>query len=315
METIIRKKILLAVDGSDQALEAVRYMGAVVTPEGTEVVLFYVGSDFPEVFWDMNNNPLYRSKKDGVMGWLADSQLAIGEFKEKAFKILADAGFPDDAVQVRTQARKTGILSDIIQESYQGYHAVIVGRTGVSRLKDMVLGSMAHKLAEKIKHIPTVIVAGRPTTGRILIALDESIEAMRGVSCVGGLAGSGNQGIALYHCLNPPAMFSLGGGRSKTFEDEKSWRRYNENRFRPYMEEATRRLVEAGIDAERISRGFVFSRGKIIMKILETAILGKFGTIVVGRRDAVSFFEAYFRGRFADTLIKTLDNMAVWVVS
>lgn len=311
----MRKKILLAVDGSDQALEAVRYTGAVVAPQGTEVVLFYAGSNFPEVFWDMNNNPLYRSKKNGVMEWLADNQLVIGEFKEKAFKILADAGLPAEAVHVKTQAIKTGILNDIVQESYEGYHAVVVGRTGVSRLKDFVLGSTAHKLAEKVKHIPTVIVAGTPTTGRVLIALDESIEAMRGVSCIGALAGSTNLEFTIYHCLNPPSMFRPAAGRPKTSEDEKSWRIYNENRFRPYMEEATQRLAAAGIDPERISRGFLFSRGNIIQKISETAVLGKFGTIVVGRRDAVSFYEAYFRGRFADTLIKTLDNMAVWVVS
>ena len=68
-------------------------------------------------------------------------------------------------------------------------------------------------------------------------------------------------------------------------------------------------------NAERISRGFVFSRGNIFQKISETAELGKFGTIVVGHRDAVSFFQAYVRGRFADTLIKTLDHMAVWSVA
>ena len=41
-------------------------------PDGPTIVLFYVGMGFPEVFWDMNNNPLYRSKKNKVMGWLAD---------------------------------------------------------------------------------------------------------------------------------------------------------------------------------------------------------------------------------------------------
>ena len=66
----IKRKILLAVDGSDQTLEAVRYIGTLVRPDMTEIVLFYVGSGFPEVFWDMNRNPLYRSKKTKVMGWL-----------------------------------------------------------------------------------------------------------------------------------------------------------------------------------------------------------------------------------------------------
>lgn len=315
MNTIIRKKILLAVDGSDQALEAVRYICTVAAPDRTDIVLFSVGIGFPEVFYDMDNNPLYRSKKTKVMGWLADHQLVIGEFKEKALKILATAGFPEDAIDVKTQTKKAGILKDIIQESYQNYSAIIVGRTGVSRLKDLILGSMAHKLAEKIKHIPTVIVAGKPTSRRILVALDESIEAMRGVSCIGALAGAGDLEISLCHCLKPPAMSRFTSEGPNKAESDQNWRTYHANRFKPYMDEATQRLVDAGIDARQISRDFIFVRINTIQEIIDTAFNRKFGTIVVGRREAVSFTEEHLRGRFSEKIINSLNNMAVWVVS
>lgn len=315
MDTTIRRKILLAVDGSDQALEAVRYISTVVAPDQTDIVLFSVGIGFPEVFWDMDNNPLYRSKKTKVMGWLADHQLVIGEFKEKAFTILAAAGFPEDAINVKTQTKKTGILKDIIQESYQNYSAIVVGRTGVSRLKDLILGSMAHKLAEKIKHIPTVIVAGQPISRKILIALDESIEAMRGVSCIGALAGAGDLAISLCHCLKPPAMSRFTSEGPNKTEGEQDWREYHVNRFKPYMDEATQRLVDAGINVQRISRDFIFVRINTIQEIIETAVTGKFGTIVVGRREAVSFAQGHLRGRFSEKIIKSLNSIAVWVVS
>jgi nucleotide-binding universal stress UspA family protein len=315
MNTIIRKKILLAVDGSDQALEAVRYICRVVAPDRTDIVLFSVGIGFPEVFYDMDNNPLYRSKKPKVMGWLADHQLVIGEFKEKALKILDTAGFPEDAIHVKTQTKKAGILKDIIQESYQNYSAIVVGRTGVSRLKDLVLGSMAHKLAEKIKHIPTVIVAGMPTSRRIMVALDESIEAMRGISCIGALAGSGDLEISLCHCLKPPTMSRFTSESPKKTEDEQDWRAYHANRFKPYMDEATQRLVDAGLNAKQISCDFIFVKVNPIQEIIETAANRKFGTIVVGRREAVSFAQEHLRGRFSEKIIKSLNDMAVWVVS
>lgn len=315
LETTIRRKILLAVDGSDQALEAVRYISTILPPDRTVIVLFSVGTGFPEVFWDMNNNPLYRSKKTKVMGWLADHQLIIGEFKEKAVKILTDAGFLEDAVFIKTQTKRAGILKDIIQESYQDYSAIVVGRTGVSRLKDLILGSMAQKLAVKIKHIPTVIVGGKPLSRKILIALDESIEAMRGVSSAGALAGHSNPEITICHCLKPSTMSRITGGQPDTTEGEYDWRKYNENRFKPYMDEATQRLVDAGINAERITRDFIFVKGNVIYKIIETALTGNFGTIVVGHRDISSFTQEYFRGRFSEKIIKTLDNMAVWVVN
>ena len=315
MDTIIRRKILLAVDGSDQALEAVRYISTVVAPDRTDIVLFSVGIGFPDVFYDMDNNPLYRSKKTGVMGWLADHQLLIGEFKEKALKILAAAGFPEAAIAVKTRTQKAGILKDIIQESYQNYSAIVVGRTGVSRLKDLILGSMAHKLAEKIKHIPTVVVAGKPTSRRILVALDESIEAMRGVSCIGALAGARNLEISLCHCLKPPAVSRFTSKSPGKVEAEKDWRVYHANRFKPYMDEAAQRLVDAGLNARQISRDFIFVRVNPIQEIIETAVNRKFGTIVVGRREAVSFTQEHLRGRFSETIIKSLKNMAVWVVN
>ena len=81
------------------------------------------------------------------------------------------------------------------------------------------------------------------------------------------------------------------------------------------MEEATQRLTEAGIEAGRISRDYVFVKGNTIQKITEAALGGKFGTIVVGRREAASFAEEHFRGRFGETLIRSLENMAVWVVN
>ena len=315
METAIRRKILLAFDGSDQSLEAVRYISTIFPPDETDMVLFSVGTGFPEVFWDMNNNPLYRSKKTKVMGWLADHQLAIGEFKEKAIKILADAGFLEEAVCVKTQTKRAGILKDIIQESYQNYSAIVVGRTGVSRLKDLILGSMAPKLADKIKHIPTIIVGGKPVSRKILIALDESIEAMRGVSSAGALAGHSDPEITICHCLKLPAMSRMTKGRPNTTEGGQEWREYNENRFKPYMDEATQRLVDAGIKADRISRDFIAVKGNAIHKIVETALTGNFGTIVVGRREVISFTQEHFRGRFSEKIIKLLDNMAVWVAS
>ena len=38
-------------------------------------------------------------------------------------------------------------------------------------------------------------------------------------------------------------------------------------------------------------------------------------TIVVGRREVISFTQEHFRGRSSEKIIKSLNNMAVWVVS
>ena len=311
----VKYNILLAVDGSDQALEAVRYAGAMMPAEQAELVLFYVGTGFPEVFWDMDENPLYRSEKKRVMGWLANHQLTMGEFKEKAFKILENAGFDEKDVRVHTRVKRTGVFKDIIQETYQDYRAIVIGRTGVSRFKDLVIGGMARKLAANIRHIPTVIVGGKPNPDKILIALDESIESMRGVSCVAALTGAADPEVTLCHCLVPKSLFGSYDRSQVIDADEKGWKRYHQNRFRPYMVEAVQRLMTGGVREERIHREFAMAKGSVIQEMVEMARDGNFGTIVVGHREDVSFFQAYVRGRFSDKIIESMNNCAVWVVS
>ena len=310
---VIRRKILIAVDGSDQALEAVRYIGMIVPPALTEIVLLSVGTGFPEVYWDMNSNPLYRSKKVKVEKWLADNQLVLGEFKEKAFKILSDAGFPEEAVTVKTQTKKTNILKDIVQESYQNYQALVVGRTGISRLKDLVVGSMAFKLIENVRHIPIIVVGGKPVSNKILIALDESIEAMRATTCIGDLAHARGLEVSLFHVFNDQNLSPISGNGTTKVLDEEAVLKYNRNRFRPYMDEAVKHLVKAGMTKENISVDFLFHQGNAIQKIVDTALAGNFGTIVVGRRDAVGFIEGVLHGRFSNKLISSTYNVAVWV--
>jgi len=312
---VIRRKILIAVDGSDQALEAVRYISMIVPPDLTEVVLLSVGTGFPEVYWEMNRNPLYQSKKVKVEKWLADNQLVLGEFKEKAFKILSDAGFPEEAVTVKTQTKKTNILKDIVQESYQGYQALVVGRSGISRLKDFVVRSMAFKLIENVRHIPIVVVGGKPASKKILIALDESIEAMRATTCIGDLARARGLEVSLFHVFNDQNLSPISNNGIAGELDQETVLKYNQNSFRPTMDEAVKRLVKAGMIKKNISVDFLFHQGNPIQRIIDTAVEGNYGTIVVGRREAVSFMGVMLHGRVSNKLISSTCDVAVWVAS
>jgi len=311
----ILRKILLAVNESDQALEAVRYVAGMVPPDSTQIVLFHVGTEYPEVFWDMDRNPLYRSKMPKVMGWLADRQLVIGEFKEKAVKILTDAGFPEDAVQVKTQTKKTSLVRDIVQESYQNFSAVVLGRTGTSRLKDLLIGSLAAKLVNRIKHIPLIIVGGRPVSQKILIALDKTIEAMRSVNSVVVLAGVRDHEIILYHTLRLPGMFRKSTDKRIRTERVQDWLEYSRNKFKPCMDEATHRLTKAGITADRISRNYAIVKGNPVPQLVEEAQKEECGAIVVGRREVISFAEEYISGRFSLKVLNLAERMAVWIVN
>jgi nucleotide-binding universal stress UspA family protein len=190
-----------------------------------------------------------------------------------------------------------------------------VGRTGISRLKYLIFGSIAQKLTERVRHIPTVIVGGSLKSRTILIALDDSMEAMRGVSSVAALAGPSDPRIILCGCLDPAGIAGDKGAVRLAANGETGWIQRHSDRFNPLMDEASRRLAAGGVSKGNISRQFVRINGNAIGSIIEAFTAGCFGTIVVGHRDAIGFTHEQLRGRFSEKIIRSLDHMAVWVAS
>ncbi|MGB6929387.1 MAG: universal stress protein [Syntrophobacteria bacterium] len=174
-----KRRILLAVDGSDQAFEAVRYVSHLFPPNRMEVVLFHVLTKIPESFWDIERNPTFRHQLAPVAVWATQQQTAMQEFMEKSRQLFVKQGVPEEAVSIKSQERQVGIARDIAREAQKDYDSVVVGRWGVSKLKDLVWGSIANKLVAHLIHIPLCVVGGAPESGKILVALDTSEEAMR----------------------------------------------------------------------------------------------------------------------------------------
>jgi len=113
-------RILAAVDGSDQALNAIRYISGIFPPERTEVVLLHVNPDVPESFLDLEKGDLgkdgvLRSTVENISSWSTHLKKEIDKFMERAHGILVEANFPPDAVKIKIQSRKAGIARDILK--------------------------------------------------------------------------------------------------------------------------------------------------------------------------------------------------------
>jgi hypothetical protein len=100
-----KSRILLAVDGSEQSISAVRYIGKIFN-KNAKIVLFHVGSDIPEVFKDMNTD------RSTILGqipfeiWKAHQEEAIKGFMEKGRTILIRSGFDPKAVELESTKPK-----------------------------------------------------------------------------------------------------------------------------------------------------------------------------------------------------------------
>jgi nucleotide-binding universal stress UspA family protein len=134
--------------------------------------------------------------------------------------------------------------------------------------------------------------------GKILVGLDGSEGAMRAVDYVGKMVGAYFE-VTFYH-----AVRAL---------DEKIFRKAEES-MKSVLEEATGRLEDAGFRRNQITTrtatGVLSRAGAII----QYALKGGYGTIVVGRR-GLSEVEEFSMGRVSNKVIHMAREMAVWVVS
>jgi len=316
-----KKKLLLAVDGSEQSFEAVRYASQVFPPNRVEPVLFHVMDKIPESFWDIEKNPTFRHKLAPVAAWASQQEKFIEEFMEKSRQLFLDRHVPEERVSVNIQERKVGVARDIVREAQNGYDAVVVGRWGMSKLKDLVWGSIANKLVGHLVHVPLWVVGGSPPAGKLLLAVDSSEETMGTVDYVVSMLEGSDWQVTLFHALRGFESLSAAYEgpvapllETIDFSELKNEFKQAEKTIQKVFEEANGRFAEAGLNSDRVTTKIVTGALSRAKAIAEEAKAGGYGTIVVGRR-GLSRVEEFFMGRVSSKVIQLAKEMAVWVVS
>lgn len=307
-------KVLVAVDGSEQSLRAIRYAARVFPPDRTRIVLFHVQAQLFELFSDLDAYPHYKTRVTGLKRWATEQKQDIASVMDSARAYFRQKGFSDSAITVKTPSKNLGVTEDILKESYEGYHAIVVGRTGWSRFKDWLVKSTAMKLVTKIKHIPIVVVGGNPEAKHFLVAFDGTHGAMKGVVCVGALVGKSDNHLQLYSMIDSKKKFWPGEDPYFKIDNCTSRIVIGKEKIGEQLEEARTRLLEEGVPSERLSlRIHTVGRDRAT-HIVRQAEENNFGSVVVGRRGLITFIDEFFIGRVSDQVLRLANELAVWVI-
>jgi nucleotide-binding universal stress UspA family protein len=317
-----RKKILVAVDGSDHALQAVRYTANTVPADSVEIVLFHIVTKVPESFWDLEREPAYHYRIADIREWEIEQEKLIQEFMDQACEILCAAGIPRESVTVNIQERKVGIARDIIAESRRGYDTVVVGRRGLSELKDFVLGSIATKLVEKLIHVPIWIIGAKQQRCKFLVSMDTSEGAMLAANYLANMLGrSPHCQVTLFHVERGLDIFHQRRGKIPVQTADKAWKERLEKEWEQaecgiesVFAEATDCLLKTGMTPARVCQKIVKGPSNPSSVIVDEAELGGYDTVVVGRR-GLSKVQEFFMGRVSNKVIHLAKDKAVWVIS
>ncbi|SPD73921.1 UspA domain protein [uncultured Desulfobacterium sp.] len=308
-----RHRILVAVDGSNQSLDAVGYIGRMLRPETSEIVLFNVMRDITDAFRDVGADPTFHSRIADISQWQLTQENMLKKFMDEGLKVLTDNGFHQDSVEIKIFKSQVGVARDIIEESKKGYSAVVVGRRGLSRLMDIMMGSVAYKLVERLANVPVWVVGGAPTSSKVLVAVDHSQGAMRAVDHVGDILGGRGKEITLLNVLRTPSMFVP---ELETLSPDKQKEIFSlaKDDVEPVFNTAKGVLTESGFAEDQITTNLITGVMSRAGTIVDEARRGGYGTIVIGRR-GISRVEEFFMGRVSNKVISLAKEMAVWVVN
>ena len=155
----MEKKILVAIDDSENARRAVEFVANFFAPDN-KITLFNVVQDTAAIC-AMNSPELtpYFTSQQGSFCLLEEKKKKlVDEAMQKAKRILLNAKFEEKNITIKSETKKSGVARDIIKEAKSGYNAVVMGKRGLSGIKDFLLGSVSHKVFNTVKDISVLVV-------------------------------------------------------------------------------------------------------------------------------------------------------------
>ncbi|UCG13064.1 MAG: universal stress protein [Deltaproteobacteria bacterium] len=157
--------VLIAVDGSRNSMRAVEYAGEVfATHPEARLVLFHILPVISRVLLDkeeikaVNARKVERPDLAGLY-WRLEDEDKMSEFFAKAQDVLEKAGMKQEQIKSKFRV-KTGEIPDAILEEIAlgNYKTLILGRRGLSRVREFFLGSVSTKVVREARGCAVCVV-------------------------------------------------------------------------------------------------------------------------------------------------------------
>ncbi|RJX24847.1 MAG: universal stress protein [Desulfurivibrio sp.] len=309
----MKKKILVAVDGSYCSLNEIHYLSKLFGEHediSIHLITIVSGSLPPSSEW------LNEEDKMNMLSPEARNKINLAKKhlrEETAF--LTHHGLKEEQVTSAMQLSRTGVANDLIHEMHKGiYDALVIARRGLGKLQELVLGSVTTTILEKCFNVPIWIIDGEIDSRRFLVPVDGSWRTLKAVDHLGFmLANVPDIEIALFHSLSwltPKKILGL-----DKFCDIWGRQWCDEHLSGPdaIFRGPEQLLRENGFDMTRVSRVEV-SRGPVAaLDIIHELGEKKYGTIVMGRRGPDEPKGIF--GGVSGQVLRTVNGIAVWLVN
>jgi len=153
------KKVLVAIDDSENAMRAVEFIANLFTIDN-KITLFNVIQD-TAALCEMNSPeliPYFKSQQSSFCTLEEKKKQLVNQALKKAREILMYAGFDENNITIKSEIKKSGVARDIVKEAQSGYNVIVLGRRGMSGIMDFILGSISQKVFNSAKDISVLVV-------------------------------------------------------------------------------------------------------------------------------------------------------------
>lgn len=308
----MQRKILIAIDDSAYTKKCFVYVSGLFskTPE-FHCTLLHLQPQVSQYLLDEAGTDPWASME--LKRIIKKNTQAAEKLAAEAKAAMIGMGFAGGRVLVQTPMRQLGVSKDILETALkQSYDAIVVGRRGLSRWQQALMGSVSEKLVQHCQATPVWIIDGNPSGRGFLLAVDGSENAMRLVDHVGFmLAGNPAVRLILFHVPQSADDLLETGADVRSAEIDRYVQNSDRSMISEWFVQAKAVLRKAGIGSDRIDIRISRGRGQTARRILETAAKMDCGTVVVGKR---GLNRAFFFGSVSHAVAHGLRNRAMWLV-
>ena len=157
--------VLIAVDGSQNSRRAVAYAGIVFSPNPrARLVLFQILPAISRMILDKEEIKIVDSRKmerpdlSGLY-WRTEDEDKMNKFFAEAKDLLIQAGVKSEQIKSKFAVKKLEIAEAILEEAELGkYDTLILGRRGLSRVREFFLGSTSTKVVREARGCAVCVV-------------------------------------------------------------------------------------------------------------------------------------------------------------
>jgi len=310
----MQRKILVAVDGSPYSTNSLRYVGQLFR-------------DVPESHFHLLSLVPCSGTGNAAQDWLSEEEMlnvvssatrnsltAQKKYMIQAIETLKNQGIPETQVSSSVSLSRRGIADDILQAARQGrYDALLIGRRGVGKIEELIMGSVSATILEKCHDLPLWVIDGQVNSTKFLVPVDGSCYALKAIDHLAfTLADNPQAEITLFY--SKAILSSRPEIAIEDFYDiwGQEWCDAHLKRPDSIFHAPKQLLLDSGFPKERISWLQTFKGFDPAQQILRQAIIDDFGTIVIGRRGPDSK-KGIFRG-VSDRILLMAEQVAIWII-